>query len=194
MTVCDINLIATRRAQKQRALTIMRCVTYSLIVAVIGLALLYARLWSAARLVQGNIALVEAQLSDPSLAESVERIGFLEVSIADLEPRVVLLQKVHDSEAAWIEILRDTSAAIPKGVWISQMESRRTDKDQAITVKGSAYTQKDVGQFMLRMDVLDWSRMPDLGFTQAEDDRQGRTLVGFEVRVPLGSIIGGELK
>jgi Tfp pilus assembly protein PilN len=194
MTVCDINLIATRRAHKQRALAIMRCVTYSLVAVLIGVALLYAKLWMATRLVQGDIAIVEARLSDPALAESVERIQFLEANIAELNPRVVLLEKVHDSEDAWLDILRDTSAAIPKGVWISQMQSRRTDKDQTITLKGSAYTQRDVGEFMLRVDELRWSRMPDLGYTQAEDDPRGRTLVGFEVTVPLENMIGSDLK
>jgi Tfp pilus assembly protein PilN len=194
MTVCDINLIATRRAYKQRTLAIMRCVTYSLIAVLVGVALLYAKLWMATRLVQGDIAIVEAKLNDPKLTESTERIEFLEANIASLKPRVVLLQKVHDSEDAWIEILRDTSAAIPRGVWISQMQTRRSDKDQRITLKGSAYTQRDVGEFMLRVDELGWSRMPELGYTQAEDDRKGRDLVGFEVAVPLETIIGSDLK
>ncbi|NIQ99913.1 MAG: hypothetical protein GTN78_06880, partial [Gemmatimonadales bacterium] len=86
----------------------------------------YAKLWSAARLVQGDIAIIEAKLSDPELVKAVDRIAFLESNTARLQPRVVLLEKVHDSEDAWIGILRDTSAAIPKGVWISQMQTRRT--------------------------------------------------------------------
>ncbi len=194
MTVCDINLIATRRAHRQRTITIMRCVTYSLIVVLVGVGLVYAKLWSAARLVQGDIAIIEAKLSDPELVKAVDRIAFLESNTARLQPRVVLLEKVHDSEDAWIGILRDTSAAIPKGVWISQMQTRRTDKEQRIVMKGSAYNQRDVGEFMLRVDALGWSRMPNLGFTRAEKDRRGRALVGFEVTVPLETIIGGELR
>lgn len=41
-TVLDINLIAGRRRQKQRAITILRCAVYSLIVLFLAVALLYA--------------------------------------------------------------------------------------------------------------------------------------------------------
>ena len=125
MTVCDINLIATRRAQKQRALTIMRCAVYSLIAVLLGVALLYTKLLVTSWLVEGRIAEVEAKLTDPAMAEAVERIQFLETKITELAPRVALLQKVHDSEDAWIRILQDVSAAIPGRVWIAQFTSHR---------------------------------------------------------------------
>lgn len=194
MTVCDINLIATRRAQKQRTIAVMRCAVYSLIAVLVAVALLYARMWVATRLVEGQIAVVEGELANPTLADAVERIRFLEANIADYGPRVGLLEKVHHSEQAWIDILRDLSVSIPKGVWVSQMTSRRGDQEQTLTFRGSAYTQRNIGQFMLQVEDLDWSNPPRLGFTQKSVTLQGRDVVDFEVTVPLNKVIGSDLR
>lgn len=194
MTVCDINLIAARRAQKQRTIAIMRCAVYSLIAILVGVALLYAKMWMATSLVKGQISVVEGELANPTLSGAIERINFLETNIADYGPRVELLEKVHGSEQAWIDILSDLSASIPKGVWVSQMTSRRGAKDQTIALRGSAYNQRDIGQFMLQVEKLEWSQAPGLGFTQASVNLQGRSVVDFEVSVPLNKIIGSDLR
>ena len=193
MTVCDINLIAARRAQKQRALAIMRCAVYSLMAVLLGVALLYAKMLVSSRLVQGRISEVEAKLTDPALADQVERIQFLETKIAALEPRVRLLQKVHDSEEAWIHILQDMSAAIPPRVWISQLSSTRGPEEQTLSLRGSAYSQRDIGEFMLRLEKLRWSATPALSYTQASTNAQGRGVIDFEITVPLKQPIGSDL-
>jgi Tfp pilus assembly protein PilN len=194
VSICDINLIAERRAQKVRALTIMRCVVYSLIAILVGVALMYGKMLVATRSVQGHIAEVEANLTDPALADAVDRIAFLEANITELQPRVTLLEKVHDSEEAWIRIMRDMSGAIPKGVWVSQMNSRRGPEEQTLTLRGSAYRQRDIGEFMLRVEELGWSGTPNLGYTQASMNLQGSNSIDFEVAVPLKRAIGSDLR
>lgn len=194
MAVCDINLIASRRAQKQRAVMMLRCGVYSLIVLFVGVAILYAWMVVATRLVSGRIAETEARLSDPALADAVTRIQFLETSIAQLAPRVDLLEKVHDSERAWIEILRDVSACIPKDVWITQLSSRRTGNEHTISLRGAAYRQRDVGEFMLRLDRPEWSGVPALGFSQVSTSQTGRPVTEFEITVPLNKPIGSDLR
>jgi Tfp pilus assembly protein PilN len=128
------------------------------------------------------------------LADAVERIRFLEANIASYGPRVELLEKVHHSEQAWIDILRDLSVSIPKGVWVSQMTSRRGDQEQTLTFRGSAYSQRNIGQFMLQVEDLAWSNPPGLGFTQKSVTLQGRDVVDFEVTVPLNKVIGSDLR
>ena len=153
MSVCDINLIATRRRQKQRTIALMRCSVYSLIALTVAVALVYAWMSMAMRLTAGRIAEVEARLNDPSLSDAIARIEFLETNIATLEPRVDLLEKVHDSEAAWIEVLRDVGSCIPQGVWISQLVSHRVQDEHTISIRGSASRQGDmqgdIGEFAL---------------------------------------------
>jgi len=194
MSVCDINLIATRRAQKQRTIAIMRCAVYSLIAILVAVGLLYAKMWMATRLVEGQIAVVEGELANPTLADAIERIRFLEANISDYGPRVDLLEKVHGSEQAWIDIMTDLSAVIPTGVWVSQMSTHRGPQEQSISLRGSAYNQRDIGQFMLLVEELAWSKAPSLGFTQANTNNQGKAVVEFEVSVPLDKAIGSDLK
>lgn len=196
MTVCDINLIASRRRAKQRALALMRCAVYSLIALFLGMALVYAWLAIATKLTQGQIVGIEAELADPKHAEAMARVAFLDAGIAKLGPRVDLLEKVHDSEQAWINILRDVAACVPPpgNLWLTELTSRRTDKEQVITLQGSAFNQRDIGDFMLSLDKPAWSQAPMLGFTQVRPTRQGRQAIQFEVTVPLTRIIGSDLK
>jgi Tfp pilus assembly protein PilN len=196
MSVLDINLIATQRRQKQRSVTIMRCAIYSLIVLGVGVAMLYARLAVATRIAEGRITEVQAKLSDPALADRITRISFLETNIARLGPRVALLEKVHGSEAAWIQILRDIAACVPtnNNLWLAQLASKRAQKDQILSLKGSAFNQADIGEFMLNLDRPEWSKAPSLGYSQVSMSGKGRAVIMFEVSVPLTRVIGSDLK
>jgi Tfp pilus assembly protein PilN len=194
MTVCDINLIAARRAQRQRSAALMRFAFYSVAAILVAMGLMYGKMWMATRVVEGQVALVEGELASPQLSDAIDRIKFLETNIADFGPRVRLLEKVHDSELAWISILRDLSVSVPKGVWIAQMTSHRSDKEQSLTFRGSAYSQRDIGQFMLQVEALGWSQTPTLGYTQANTNPRAREVVDFEVNVPLNKVIGSELR
>ena len=194
MTLCDINLIATRRRQKQQALTLMRLAVYSLIALSVGMITLYGYMVVETRLKVGEIQDVDAQLSDPALTDKMARVGFLEASIAELQPRVDLLEKVHDSEQAWIRILRDVAACMPSGVWMTQFTSQRVDKGQSISIKGKASNQGDIGQFMLALNTPSWSGAPKLGYTQASPTKDACPLIEFEITVPLNKLIGSDLK
>lgn len=196
MTVCDINLIASRRRAKQRALALVRCAVYSLIALFLGLTLVYAWLAIATRMTQGQIVGIEAELTDPKHAEAMARVAFLDAGITKLQPRVELLEKVHDSEQAWISILRDIAACVPPpgNLWLTELSSRRADKEQVLTLQGSAFYHKDIGDFMLSLDKPGWSEAPVLGSTQVRTTGQGRQVVQFEVTVPLTKIIGSDLK
>ena len=193
MTVCDINLIAARRRQKQQALALMRLAVYSLIAISLGMLILYGYAVVESRRMLGEIQNYDAQLADPKLTESMERVTFLETKIADLEPRVELLQKVHDSEQAWIRILQEVSATIPSRVWIAQLGSHRGPDEQTLRIRGSAHNQRDIGEFMLRLEKLTWSEAPTLAFTQASLSAAGADVVDFEINIPLKHSIGSDL-
>jgi Tfp pilus assembly protein PilN len=173
----------------------MRCAVYTLIVLGVGVAMLYARLAVATRITQGRITEVEAKLNDPALVDRIARISFLETNIGTLGPRVALLEKVHGSEAAWIEILRDVAACVPtsNNLWLAQLASKRVQKEQVLSLKGSAFNQADVGEFMLNLDKPEWSKAPNLGYSQVSMSGK-RAVITFEVSVPLTRVIGSDLK
>jgi len=194
MTLCDINLIAARRRQKQQAITLMRLAVYSLIALSVGMITLYGYMLVETRLKVGEIQDVDAQLADPGLTDKMARVTFLEGNIANLQPRVDLLEKVHNSEQHWIHILRDVAACMPPGVWMTQFTSQRVDKGQAISIKGRATNQGDIGQFMLALNNPSWSGAPRLGYTQVSGSKDALAPIEFEITVPLNRLIGSDLK
>jgi Tfp pilus assembly protein PilN len=194
MTVFSINLIAARRRQKQRAVALLRLAVYTLIALVVFVALIYGQMTVKVEQVKGEISRVDGELTSVQLADSVARIQFLEQQTKELAPRVQLLEKVHSSESEWIRILQDISSCIPPDVWIGQLNSQRNDKDQTISLRGKAFTQRDIGAFMLELDKPYWSAIPALGYSQVQSDKSTGDIVEFEITVPLHYVIGSELK
>jgi Tfp pilus assembly protein PilN len=195
MTVLNINLIAGRRRQKQRTATVVRAAFYSVVgLCALGV-LVYLEMVVAAQQVRGGIDTIQAELSSPGTVTKMARVALLEKETQELTPRVQLLEKVHTSEAEWIGILYDISARIPQNVWLGQMTTQRTDKQQTIALKGRALRQAEIGAFMLALNEPAWSNSAALTFAQAaQDGRSGSTAVEFEITVPLKSVIGGNLK
>ena len=189
----DINLVAARRAQKQRAAALMRLSVYGLLGLLLIVGLLYAWLAANIAMASGQIAECDARLNDPQLVASVTRIRFLEGEIASLQPRVDLLQKVHDSEQAWIRILQDVASSLPPNAWIASLASRRTDKGQELALRGSALFQRVVGDFMLRLQKAGWCGEAALSQVQVRSGPNQPELYEFEVAAPLKQPIGSEL-
>ena len=188
----DINLIAARRQRRQRAAMMMRFAVYSVIGLLVLIGLVYAWLAVATNYVQSQIGEKTAQLSDPKLKGAVERLDFLERRIAGLRPRVDLLQKVHDSEAGWVRVLRDLSASLPSSdVWVNQLSSRRSEQGQYLNMRGSALSQGLVGDFMLRVKQTGWSGVPTLQQSTKATPAAGQAeVVEFEVNIPLQRALG----
>ena len=194
MTIFSINLIAAKRRQKQRSVALLRLGIYSLIALAVGVGMIYSQLSLKVNEVNGQIAEVSGELTSPELADSVARIQFLEQQTKELAPRVQLLEKVHSSESEWIRILQDISACIPQNVWIGQLDSERGKNDQTVSLRGKAFTQKDIGAFMLELDRPYWSAIPALKYSQVRTDVRSGSVVEFEITVPLHYVIGSELQ
>jgi Tfp pilus assembly protein PilN len=160
---------------------------------VVGVIMVYAWLTIQTRLLEGEIAVVEGRLNDPELRTSIERIKFLEKQMSALQPRVALLQKVQNSERGWIQVLRDVMAAIPPDVWVTAIQSRRTEKEHQLVLRGSALALSSVGDFMLQLHQADWCGETNLGF--GEKNTIGGTsqrAVAFEVVANLKEPIGSQ--
>jgi len=194
MTVFSINLISAKRRQRQRSIALLRLAIYSLIGLAVAVLLIYGQMTVNVEEIRGEIAKVEGELTSPQLADSVAKIQYLEQQTKELGPRVQLLEKVHSSESEWIRILQDISARIPQNVWIGQLDSQRNDKAQTLSLRGKAFTQRDVGAFMLALDGPDWSAVPALSYSRVQSGPKVGSVVDFEITVPLQYVIGSELK
>ena len=194
MLTVDINLIAAQRAQKHRSTAILRCAVYSVMGLVVGVILLYAWLTIHTRLLEGEITVVEGRLSAPDLREPIARINFLEEQIGQLHPRVVLLERVQNSEQSWIQVLRDMMAAIPRDVWVTAINSRRSDKEHQVVLRGSALAQSSIGDFMLQLHRANWCGDVNLSFAEKVAlGADSREILNFEVVANLKKAIGSKL-
>jgi len=189
----NINLIAERRAQKQRSARMLRIAAYSVLSLVVALGVVYAYFTITMNVVQGEILECDAKLNDPQFKADLERIDYLEKSCAALEPRVELLQTVQGSQRAWIAVLNDLSRGIPSTVWLTNVQSRRDQTGQSLQITGSATSQRAVGDFMLNLKRSNWCGDPRLNFTQTIG-LQGREIVNFDITAPLKKAIGSELR
>ncbi len=196
MTIFNINLIAARRRQKQRALALTRLGVYSLFGLAVAITLLYYVMDARVQQTEAQIADVRGELSSPSLSDSIKRIEYLERETARYQPRVQILEKVHSSESEWIRIISDVGSCTPAGnsLWLTQLTSTRSDKSQAISLRGQAFRQEEIGDYMLKLSQPPWSGDPSLGFTQMRKTMGGTEVIDFEVTVPLQSVIGSDLK
>ncbi len=186
----DINLIAARRGQRQRALALMRLAFYGLFGMATLIVLLYAWLTVQISLVSGRIAEAEAVLSSPQMRGDLRHIRYLEGQIAELAPKAQVLKRVHESESRWITVLRDTGNSIPAQVWVASFSSRSADKGQQLTFSGAAFSQRLIGAYMLALQRATWCGPLQLVKADANRDPRKEGIVDFEVTVPLREPIG----
>jgi Tfp pilus assembly protein PilN len=188
----DINLIASRRAQRQRTLALVRLAFYGLLGLGILVVLLYAWMSIQISLVNGRIVEAEAMLNAPDVKTKLDRVHYLESQISELKPKATVLRKVHDSESSWIEIMRQVGASVPANVWVTQLNSRFVDRGQQINLQGSALSQKYIGAYMLALQEADW--FGPLQLVQADtNSNKGPEKVDFEIIIPLKEAIGLDL-
>ena len=190
----DINLIAARRAQRQRTLALMRLAFYGLFGLALIIVLMYAWMSVQTRLMAGQIANADAILAAPDIQANLRRVDYLQGEIQQLAPKVKVLRKVHDSETRWIEVLRDTGASVPANVWVDSFASRATEKaGQQISLSGSAFSQRLIGAFMLAVQQEDWCGPIQLVRADASRDPSRGNAVEFEITIPLKEPIGVNL-
>ena len=189
----NVNLIAERRAQKQRSAKRLRIAGYTVLSLLLAIGVTYAYFTIALTVVQGEIVEIDAELNNPKLKSALDRIGFLEGRCASLQPRVELLEGVHDSHKAWAEVLNDLSRCIPNSVWLTNVQSRRDQTGRSLSINGSALSQRVVGDFMLNLKQADWCGDPVLNFTQMVG-LLDHEVVNFDITAPISKQIGSELR
>ncbi len=189
----NINLIQERRAQRQRSAKLLRVGAYTVASLALAIAMMFAYFSIAVSIAQGEIVECAAKLHDPKFQSQLQRIAYLEHSCAELQPRVKLLQAVHDSQRAWIDVFNDLSRCIPNSVWLTNVQSRRDQSGQSLSIAGSALSQRAVGDFMLNLKQSKWCGDPALNFTQTVG-LAGHQVVNFDITAPINKAIGSELQ
>jgi len=189
--VLDINLIATRRSDRQRRAKQMRLSVYALVGLVLLIGVMYAWLSVSIRLVGSQIGECQAQLRDPQLVAASREVRKLQAEITEMKPRLELLRRVHASETGWLAVLRDMSASVPGDLWLTGFTSKRDLMGHTLTLKGASLSHDSTADLMLNLKRTHWCGDPTLNFTQVNQS-PGRTVVQFELAAPFSRAIGSE--
>ena len=188
----DLNLIAGQRARKLQRMRLRRVTVYGLLVLSLGIAVMYGTMTVNTLILHSRIAEVNAGLDDSMFRAELKRFYTRETQLNTLRPRVSLLERVHDSEFAWLQVARDLAQVIPTDVWLTRMQSRRQDVQHTITLAGVAMTQRSVGDYMLALADAPWVHEADLAFTRRKT-LGGNEVMEYELsltlKTPVGSIL-----
>lgn len=184
----DINLLAARRAQRQRAIALMRLAFYGLFGMAAVIVLLWVWMTMQISLINGQITELNGYLV--SMEKDTSRIKFLETQTSLLTPKVTVLKKVHDSELRWIEILRDIGSRIPANVGVTALISKRADRGQQVSVSGVASSERLVGAYMLALQPMQWCGPLQLQEVSAKQKGMVADQKEFEILIPLKQPIG----
>jgi len=90
-------------------------------------------------------------------------------------------------------VLGDLSRCIPNTVWLTNVQSRRDQSGQSLSITGSATSQRAVGDFMLNLKHAVWCGDPVLNFTQTVGLLK-QEVVNFDITAPIKRPIGSELQ
>jgi Tfp pilus assembly protein PilN len=123
------------------------------------------------------------------------KLKALQTQIADIAPKVKLLQQVRVSEAAWITIIADLGRILPGTVVLDSMSATANDKGIVLRMTGKAKDQKSVADFMeaLRTKTT-WNqhsgppRPGTINAIQVGDLKA----VSFDVTVSVDGLMGGD--
>jgi len=190
--VININLIAERRARRQREVTILRMSTLGVVLIVFIMVVLNLAWWKLTVDTAHTLTMTEQTLTE----RRVERDAFraLKADVEEKREIVTLLGQVRVSESAWMIILADISRVISPDVVLASFTTETKNDAIWLRLTGRARDFKTAGSFMESLRVgTRWAKTPTLGgLTSGENRDTGVTQATFEIRVPVEGLYGGE--
>lgn len=190
----NINLIAERRARKQRETTILRMSTLGVVLVVFAMLALNLAWWQF-----GNDEQRKLKSSITALDKAHDLLkSFVALKTEVEQKREIgnLLGRVQLSEGAWMVILSDLSHTIPNDVVLTALATDTENDAVTLRLSGRAKDQQTVGAFMklLREGTTGWVDTPRLVSVTLNDNKTlGTSVETFEITVPVKGLYGGEL-
>lgn len=188
----NINLIAERRARKQREDTVLRISWMGVALVLLGMVALNVTWWNELRITESARNQMEAKAAESE--EALKQFLALKAEVQEKDKIVMLLRQVRVSESAWMTILADVSHLIPDDVVLTGLTTQAGDKGVAVRLTGQARDERMVAQFMQDIpDLTRWARTPNLNRLKFDDQQGYGRIAGFELVVPVIGLYGGDL-
>ncbi len=182
----NVNLIATRRAEKKRVERNTRRLFLGLTTEVAALVALGSMLGVQQMRLQGELSDATTKLLQ--LQPTLDRIKAIEKDTAVLKPKLDTLVSAKADTLRWRAMLQIVSQSVPSNAWLSAISATGTGDETMITIAGVAGSQTLVGETMTRLQSFPVFGKVDLRFTQLAsqpDDPVQR--ITFEIGAQLKS-------
>lgn len=191
----SINMIAVRRAEKQRLEQNNRKLVY-LVVSEYGTVLLVLSFMLLNLVhVTGRIQDLNGQLA--TLEPQVAQIHDLQAQTVKLMPKVNLLKGARIDTMFWYDNFYAVTSSLPHDVWLTSMSTTTNSpgaasatpgnadgSDPVLALSGTSTSQSLVGEAMLKMNQAPSLDHADLQFVQSLSE-PGVQLVTFQMNVHL---------
>lgn len=183
-----INMIAERREQQARLLRNRQRLLVLLVIEVALLGGLFSFFGMSTLSLQARLQ--RAQREIQQIEPILQRIRQIEQETQALMPRIRTLAEAQQRTRQWHATINGIARSLPTDVWLTGITSTQSQnnekKEQAtlITLTGSALSQQQVGDMMLRLNTLPAFERVDLHYTQQRTYNQLES-VDFEIAVRL---------
>lgn len=190
-----INIIAERREQQVRLQRNRQRLLLLLMLEVALLGGLFSFFAMSTLSLQSRLQ--RAQREIKQLEPTLQRIEQIERETQALMPRIRTLAEAQQRTHLWHQTIAGIARSLPDNVWltgITSTQSQATDKENSatlITLTGSALSQQQVGELMLRLNAFPAFEQVDLHYTQQRTYNQLES-VDFEIAVRLQASQGKE--
>lgn len=175
----NINLIATRRAEKKRLERTTRNLFFGITVEVAALLLLGS--YIGAQRMALNGALSDADSKIVKLQPTINRIAQMDKDLNVLRPKLDTLETAREETQRWRAMLQIVSQSIPASAWLSGLSSTTGEGDATITLTGAAASQTIVGDTMTRLGSFPIFDNVELRFTQLASGQDAALRFNFEI-------------
>lgn len=181
-----INLIHEQRQAQRAAAAKARALVFGLGFVTAGSYLGFLFLLFLTASVEADCSQMQAKLQ--KMRPIVEQIEAQEKRLADMSPKVAILENAQQATAKWQRVMEHLTQNTPPGIWLTNVRSSTTDPKNPVQVSftGLSGDQDSVGGYILRLQNCPELADVNLKFTQEKATQFGPTLE-FEIS---GSVVG----
>ncbi len=94
------------------------------------------------------------------------------------------IQEVVSHKTYWVEIFKELTALMPRGVWLSGLASSLAEKDRRLVLRGEAPSQEKVAEFFRALEASYYFNGVTMKASERQEDYDP-SLYRFEFVIPI---------
>lgn len=187
----NINLIAERRARKQRVARLTKSAFFAMAGSLLGVVGMLS--WTTAERIELSRDLAEADKRMDRLRPHLDEIARIQRRIADNRPKVETLENARLATLRWCAVFNSLPRTLPADTWLEKVDALPADPQTGaptrLTVHAVSRTQSQAGQAAVLMAAQPIFSQIDIRSTRTESTPSGQEIVKFELSA---AVRGGE--